>query len=521
MRPCPLSAAVLCLLLAGPARGITFSSRRGRGLRLVGASSHRINHVSQLQCQAACVEQGGCHGYNYHAGSGTCEVLQVSVCDHHGYDVRGYAGWNWYDSTDLQTETSQRMWNDSLCKTRGYCKDGCERHLGQYCRHAAQCRFLVSGDVHCSSYRCTCEDSHWQFNNTLCLRKNELRTDGRHWTWKALVGGLCATDFDARAADTIQLLISEGYSAHENHYKLTIGQTESGEWVELRRNGVFIDTRPATEAPATAGTTTTTQPSNCTGNSTGSGCTTTTTIPPPPVLSSSSYTSLKVSWCSGQIRFSPYSGQPELAWDDPAPLTPTHLAFRTPGGVRGLWQFRDGLIDPWFAADWSPARIYTIPEDTVLPRRRKPAQSEFSVEFECRSAAGCGWEARSGVTWSTSSVHLHVMRVLLGVNSTENVILHYHRNEWLTKASLSAPDITDAGQFRRFRINITSEEIRVYRGAETEPFLSTQEPTPFNVGYDGPYSPPSSAGDPGQYRLVQYDDQWSSEAGFRWGLLPN
>ena len=441
----PLQTAVLSLLLATSAESLTFSSRRGRGLLLRGASNWRVDRVTQLQCQAACVQRGNCRSYNYHAPSGRCEVFQYTLCDHHGYYTSRYSGWTWYDSVpDLREESSQLMWNQPLCVNYGYCRDSCTRHLGQYCRHTDQCRLKVSGSVHCRSYRCQCVDSHWQYNNTLCLQKNELTSDGRHWVWKSMVGGLCSSEFDVRAAGTVQLLLAEGYSTQANHYEITIGETASGARVELRRNGVSIDATTPTETPTTAAESTTqppvTKPSNCSSNATNSadtagtstttatttdgGCitettttapTTTTTTVPPPLVTDSRHTKLLVHWCDGQLRVGPSGGTADLSWDDPARLQPTHLAFRTPGGGRGLWRFPEKLVDPWFGVDWSPQRIYTIPGDTVVARRRKPAQQDFWVEFECRSGAGCGWEARNKVAWSSGVVR----RVIIGVNGDE------------------------------------------------------------------------------------------------------
>ena len=472
-----LLMSLLLLLVAEPASALVASTRRGRDRRLINAGKiAEATGISQTQCQLVC-QQHNCGSFNHHAESGSCEVFSVTACQSNSYYLTQSAGWSWYDVvTDLTAESNQTLWQQEACVRDGRCRDSCLRQLGQSCRHSDQCQHLVSGPTSCSSGSCQCASDHWQFNDTLCLPKDQqLFTDGEFWVWKKIVNGLCSTQFNVMSGGGVTIVLAEAFTHSSNRYVFTLSQSD-------------INARRIEEGKS--------------DSQIGSSRRT--------LLSGDKFRLLSMHWCSGKIRFSEVGHSNSIQWDDRSRFNPAYIAIYSTPQNEGRWRFPERLVDPWFG-DWSPTRVYSIPRDTWILRRR--TEQDFWVEFECRIAWDCMWKARQQNTWHDADI----WKVVIGGwgNTASAIHRHVSVTGWHTYSHTSTPAILSATEFRRFRIHFTPERISVYRADEQEPFMAHDVIAPFTINFDGPFMCCNQGNI--EYRLVQYDSGWSYEGGFRWG----
>ena len=475
-----LVAALALTELWAPATALLASGRRGQHRRLVGASpAETLSGVSQQRCQLVCQQVGaGCRSFNFHSVAGQCEVFAVTACDSSAYSVQPADGWTFYDVvTDLSAESNQTLWRQEACVRDGRCRDSCLRQLGQSCRHTDQCQPLVTGATNCSELVCRCSQTRWQYNETTCMRKTaDLFTDGEYWVWKKIVNGMCATEFRVQSTGTVQVGVFEAYTHYTGRYVLKISQTHTNvyryEHGASNQHLASISKNLATDIR---------------------------------------YVPIQFSWCSGQLRLSKGVSQvPLFSWNDADPLQPAYLAVRSSANTDGHFRFDGNLVDPWFG-DWSDGRIYSIPRDTWVLRRRH--EQDFWVEFECRTTRDCFWNAREQDKWHDANIWQVVFG---GWDNTASAVQHHPTGgSWHTYEHTSTPGILSATEFRHFRVHFSPPSISMYRGNETEPFIVHQIVQPFTINYDGPKMCCNE--DNIEYKLAKYDRGWSYEGGFRWG----
>ncbi|KAF0297021.1 hypothetical protein FJT64_005508 [Amphibalanus amphitrite] len=476
-----LTPLILTLLVVQPTSALVASARRGQDRRLNGVGPReQQSGLSQEQCQALC-SQYNCGSFNYHPATGGCEVLSPTACESYGLYVVRSTGWRWFDVvSDLTTESSQVLWQREACVRDGRCRDSCLRRLGENCRHSDQCQPLVTGGTQCASWTCQCDADHWQFNETLCLPRNQqLFTEGTFWVWKKIVNGLCSTQFDLKASKGVTIVLAEAYTHYSNRYVFELTPTY------LYGNRILEGVTNSRYASVAVS-----------------------------MLSSDTFRTLGMSWCSGQMRFWESGGPYRISWNDGSAFNPTHMAIYS-ADSEGRWRFPERLVDPWFG-DWSTERIYSIPRDTFISRRRH--EQDFWVEFECRITRDCFWQARQEVYWN----HGNILRAAFGGwdNTASAVQRHITGVGWSTHNYTETPGILSATEFRKFRVHFSPQAVSMYRGDETEPFVSHKLDPPITINYDGPQMCCNVENI--EYKLAKYDSGWSYEGGFRWGedLVP-
>ncbi|KAF0307634.1 hypothetical protein FJT64_021066 [Amphibalanus amphitrite] len=474
-----LMMVVLVVMLLSPTSALVASGRRGQGRRLVGATpAETLSAVSQERCHLACHQRGGCRSFNFHPGTGHCQVFTVTACDSSSYIVEPADGWTFYDVVDdLSAESGQTLWSQEACVRDGRCRDSCLRRLGQGCRHTQQCQPLVTGVTNCSELVCSCSSDYWRYNETLCLpRYTQLFTDGESWVWKKIVNGMCSTDFRIKSTGTVEVGVFAAYTHYTGRYFMRISQTK----MDVFR---YVDGVSNSHLASISKT----------------------------FETDSRYVRFNFHWCGGQLRISRGIGTTNLfSWNDASPLQPQYLAMRSSSFTEGYFKFAGDLVDPWFG-DWSSDRVYSIPRDTMIARRRH--EQDFWVEFECRITRDCNWMAREQTTWHGSNI----WKVIIGGWDNSHSAIHRHVSGvgWQFYSHTATPAILSATELRRFRIHFSPQAIRVYRDNQTEPFMAHQVGAPFTINYDGPHM--CCNVENVDFRLVQYDAGWGYEGGFRWG----